>query len=237
MSAKCSSVKRIQKEISEIQSDHSEFYFAAPLEDNLFEWHFTIAGPQETEFAGGLYHGQILLPPEYPFRPPWVVFKTPNGRFQLNQKICLSVTAYHPEEWNPSWGIRTVLMGIISHFPTEDKSSIGYLGYSKEERAKLAKESVDFVCPVCKVPNHSLVKRPFDFQNEEKEFKTEILPKENSKKEKLKTIERNVAAENENSSQQPHQRKDSSVGIIFLVVSFVVILIAVFVSINKAINS
>lgn len=161
MSSKNPSVKRIQREIAEILSDHSDFYSAAPLEDNLFEWHFTIAGPKETEFEGGLYHGKILLPSEYPFKPPWIEFKTPNGRFQLHQKICLSVTAHHPEEWNPSWGIRTVLLGIISHFPVEDKSSIGYLDYSKEERKKLARESVDFVCPTCNASNKSLLPSAF----------------------------------------------------------------------------
>ena len=25
-------------------------YFAAPLEDNLFEWHFTVRGPEDTDF-------------------------------------------------------------------------------------------------------------------------------------------------------------------------------------------
>ena len=28
----------------------------------------------------------------------------PNGRFELNQKICLSASAYHPEMWQASWG-------------------------------------------------------------------------------------------------------------------------------------
>lgn len=149
----CSAIKRIHRELQEIIQDTSKeqpaLYWAKPLEENLFEWHFTLKGPPETDYAEGLYHGIILLPPEYPFRPPWVIFKTPNGRFELNRKICLSITAYHPEEWNPSWGIRTVLLAIISHFPTEDKSSIGYLEYSGEERRALAKSSREFHCPVC----------------------------------------------------------------------------------------
>lgn len=39
-------------------------------QDNIFEWHFAIRGPSETEFEGGIYHGRIQLPPEYPFKPP-----------------------------------------------------------------------------------------------------------------------------------------------------------------------
>ena len=45
-------------------------------QDDLFEWHFTIRGPKDTEFEGGLYHGRILLPAEFPYRPPDIIFLT-----------------------------------------------------------------------------------------------------------------------------------------------------------------
>ena len=51
-------------------------YHATPLETNMFEWHFTIRGPPDTAFEGGIYHGRILLPAEYPFKPPNIVFLT-----------------------------------------------------------------------------------------------------------------------------------------------------------------
>jgi ubiquitin-conjugating enzyme E2 J1 len=51
------------------------------------EWHCTIRGPSGTEFEGGLYHFRILLPSEYPFRPPSILMLTPNGRFELNTKV------------------------------------------------------------------------------------------------------------------------------------------------------
>ena len=51
-------------------------YFAQPLSDNLFEWHFTVRGPADTEFDGGIYHGRIILPPDYPMKPPNFVFLT-----------------------------------------------------------------------------------------------------------------------------------------------------------------
>jgi len=28
----------------------------------------------------------------------------PNGRFKVGEKICLSITGYHPEFWQPAWG-------------------------------------------------------------------------------------------------------------------------------------
>lgn len=54
----------------------TEEYYASPLDDNLFEWHFTVRGPSDTEFEGGFYHGRILLPPQYPMQPPNIILLT-----------------------------------------------------------------------------------------------------------------------------------------------------------------
>lgn len=46
------------------------------FKDNLFEWHFTIRGPEDSEFEGGIYHGRIILPPDYPMKPPSIILLT-----------------------------------------------------------------------------------------------------------------------------------------------------------------
>ena len=76
-------VKRIMREVREFQRSKSSQCDAAPLEDNIFEWHFTIRGAEGTDFSGGIYHGRILLPAEYPMKPPNIVLLTPNGRFEV----------------------------------------------------------------------------------------------------------------------------------------------------------
>lgn len=58
---------------------------ASPLEDNMFEWHFTIRGPTETEFEGGIYHGRLVLPSEYPLKPPAIYLLTVLIRFIISQ--------------------------------------------------------------------------------------------------------------------------------------------------------
>ncbi|XP_060076224.1 mucin-2-like [Ylistrum balloti] len=141
-------VKRLMKEAQELR-EPTEQYHAQPLEDNLFEWHFTIRGPGESEFDGGLYHGRIVLPPEYPMKPPSIILLTPNGRFEVFKKICLSISGHHPESWQPSWSIRTALLAIIGFMPTHGAGAIGSLDYSKEERVKLAKKSLEWKCPTC----------------------------------------------------------------------------------------
>lgn len=63
MSRLSPAAKRIMTEAREL-AEPTDQYAAAPLEENMFEWHFTIAGPKDTEFEGGRYHG--LLYTSYP---------------------------------------------------------------------------------------------------------------------------------------------------------------------------
>lgn len=143
------SKKRIFADIRELRANVSSNYTAEPLEDNIFEWHFTIRGPQQTNFEGGVYHGRIILPSEYPFKPPSIIFLTPNGRFQVGKKICLSISAHHPEHWQPAWGVRLILEALISFLPTEANGALGALDWSAEERTKLAMQSQEWCCPRC----------------------------------------------------------------------------------------
>ncbi|XP_010778243.1 ubiquitin-conjugating enzyme E2 J1 [Notothenia coriiceps] len=117
--------------------------------DNLFEWHFSVRGPPDSDFDGGVYHGRIVLPPEYPMKPPSIILLTPNGRFEVGKKICLSISGHHPETWQPSWSIRTALIAIIGFMPTKGEGAIGSLDYTPEERRALAKKSQDFCCEAC----------------------------------------------------------------------------------------
>lgn len=147
--SKSPALRRIQADIRELSIEPSDRYHAHPLENDMFEWHFTIRGADGTDFEGGYYHGRILLPAEYPFKPPNIVFLTPSGRFEVNTKVCLSFSAYHPELWQPAWGIRLILEALVSFLPTKGDGAIGALDWTSEERRRLAKKSVDYVCPVC----------------------------------------------------------------------------------------
>ncbi|KAH0830503.1 ubiquitin-conjugating enzyme/RWD-like protein [Lanmaoa asiatica] len=150
-------VKRIMQEARELANDSCTDYHAAPLEDDIFEWHCTIRGPSGTEFEGGLYHFRILLPAEYPFRPPSLMMLTPNGRFELNTKICISFTncwsialfhtwsrlihrTDHEEEWQPAWGVRTAILGLQGFFPLKGSAAngVGSVEYPVSERKRLA---------------------------------------------------------------------------------------------------
>jgi len=155
-------VKRIMQEARELANDPCTDYSAAPLEDDIFEWHCTLRGPPGTEFEGGLYHFRILLPAEYPFRPPSIMILTPNGRFELNTKICISFTSYHEELWQPAWGVRTAIIGLQGFFPLKGQAAVGVgsIEYPANERKRLAALSREWTCPICETTNLDLLPDP-----------------------------------------------------------------------------
>ncbi|CAK9071204.1 unnamed protein product [Durusdinium trenchii] len=140
-----SSIKRIQRELKEINESPSKHWTAGPATDDLFEWIFAVRGPPETDFEGGIYTGKIVLPVNYPLAPPSITLLTPSGRWEVGKKICLSNTNYHPDLWQPAWGIRTMMEALRSHFPAAGDGAIGALDWPSDMRKRLAQESLDFV--------------------------------------------------------------------------------------------
>ena len=146
---KSPTVKRILQEARELSLSPDPTLYAAPLETNLFEWHFTIAGPPSTPYSNGIYHGRIILPSTYPLRPPSFRFLTPSGRFETNREICLSISGHHEESWQPAWGIRTALCAIRAFMAGEAKGQVGGLDMQEGARKRLALESKTWRCQGC----------------------------------------------------------------------------------------
>ncbi|KAL4807602.1 ubiquitin-conjugating enzyme/RWD-like protein [Aspergillus unguis] len=158
--AQSRSLRRLMKEAAELSSSPSPHFHAAPTTDsNLFDWHFTLAGPPETPYAGGIYHGRIVLPPTYPLRPPSFRFLTPSGRFEVNREICLSISGHHEEMWQPAWGIRTALIAIRSFMEGDARGQVGGLeGVSDEIRKRWAQASRSWRCESCGKSNEEVLR-------------------------------------------------------------------------------
>ena len=200
------SLKRIQKEFQNMINDPSEDFYANPIKDDMFCWHFTIRGPPDTEFEGGLYHGIIKLPMSYPNRPPSIMFLTPNGRFDVNMDVCLSMTRYHKEEWQAAWTIRSMLEAIIAFFPVkEEHNAIGALDSSVESRKHFAKLSVKYKCDICG-PIADLLKPIQKTENNDKKNNTRKnsnsnnLENKNNKNIKSNNIHNNIKKDGDSSS-------------------------------------
>jgi ubiquitin-conjugating enzyme E2 D/E len=106
-------LKRLQKEVSEIQKDTPANCSAGPNNNDLFNWEATIIGPTETPYEGGIFKLKILFPADYPFKPPKITFETriyhPN--INANGGICLDILK---DQWSPALNITKVLLSICS---------------------------------------------------------------------------------------------------------------------------
>ncbi|KAI8952204.1 ubiquitin-conjugating enzyme/RWD-like protein [Xylaria longipes] len=154
---KSPTIKRILREAAELSNSPSPEYTAAPLDSDLFEWHFTLRGPPKSAFAEGIYHGRIVLPPAYPLSPPSFRFTTPSGRFEPNREICLSISGHHEETWQPAWGVRTALVALRTFMETGAGGQIGGLDTSDAVRARLAASSRAWRCGVCARTNEEII--------------------------------------------------------------------------------
>ncbi|CAN3353931.1 ubiquitin-conjugating enzyme E2 6 [Diutina catenulata] len=134
------SQKRLAKEYKSIQANPPPYIDAKPNDENILEWHYVITGPPQTPFEGGQYHGMLRFPAEYPFKPPSISMITPNGRFTTNMRLCLSMSDYHPDTWNPAWSVATILTGLLS-FMTGDESTTGSISTTDAVKRRLARDS------------------------------------------------------------------------------------------------
>jgi len=69
---------------------------------------------------------------------------TPNGRFDINCKICLTNSGYHPESHTPAWNIKTILLGMMSIMSDDSTSGIGHLRMDELTRKQMRDNSFSY---------------------------------------------------------------------------------------------
>eukprot|EP00294_Goniomonas_avonlea_P011019 CAMPEP_0114543494 /NCGR_PEP_ID=MMETSP0114-20121206/2385_1 /TAXON_ID=31324 /ORGANISM="Goniomonas sp, Strain m" /LENGTH=377 /DNA_ID=CAMNT_0001727835 /DNA_START=9 /DNA_END=1139 /DNA_ORIENTATION=+ len=136
-------ILRLKKEMANFNKDPPPFIHIAVNERNMLIWHYLIEGPPGTPYAGGWFWGRLRFPSEYPYKPPSIQMHTPNGRFRINTRLCLSMSDYHPETWNPSWSLSTVITGLLS-FMLESTPTAGSVETPESEKRALAAVSAEF---------------------------------------------------------------------------------------------
>ncbi|XP_034113412.2 ubiquitin-conjugating enzyme E2 J2 [Drosophila albomicans] len=136
-------VSRMKQDYMRLKRDPLPYITAEPLPNNILEWHYCVKGPEDSPYYGGYYHGTLLFPREFPFKPPSIYMLTPNGRFKINTRLCLSISDFHPDTWNPTWCVGTILTGLLS-FMLESTPTLGSIESSNYDKQVFAQKSLAF---------------------------------------------------------------------------------------------
>lgn len=134
---------RLRKEFARLVKAPPPLIEAVPLESNILEWHYVLTGPPNSPYEGGVYTGKLIFPPQYPFKPPSILMTTPSGRFKTDTRLCLSMSDFHPESWQPLWSVASLLIGLQS-FMLESTPTLGSIETSDEVKREYAQRSLEY---------------------------------------------------------------------------------------------
>ncbi|RDD44075.1 Ubiquitin-conjugating enzyme E2 J2 [Trichoplax sp. H2] len=147
---------RLRQDYLRLKKDPVPYIEATPLSSNILEWngekngpcnsmimHYVVIGPEGSPYEDGYYHGKLVFSRDYPFKPPSIYMITPNGRFKCNTRLCLSISDFHPDTWNPAWSVSTILTGLLS-FMLEKTSTLGSIETADFTKRRLAWESLQY---------------------------------------------------------------------------------------------
>ena len=104
---------RLKKEYEELQKNDIPNISAGLKNGNLYEWEAVILGPDGTPYSNGVFHLNVSISSDYPFKPPIVIFKTKIYHPNINSagNICLDILK---NNWNASLTISKILLSICS---------------------------------------------------------------------------------------------------------------------------
>jgi ubiquitin-conjugating enzyme E2 D/E len=108
-------IKRIQNELRMFKKDPPSGCMVEAVEGDLYHWTGTIIGPPDTPYDGGIFHVDIVFPPEFPHKPPTIKFTTKvyHPNVGDNGDICIDTLK---DKWIPAMSIGSVLQAISSLF-------------------------------------------------------------------------------------------------------------------------
>ena len=189
---------RLVADIKEIMknplTEHGIYY--AHDETDMLKGYALIIGPSETIYSDGFYLFEFFFPPNYPFSPPTLKFRTTDGltRFHpnlyRNGKVCLSIlNTWKGEQWTSCQTVRSILLTLITLFhnqpllnePGFTTKSKDFIPYNETIQYRNYKGSILGIVnqqhlPPLFIPFYTFIKKHFlkEYENIKKRLEDEI---------------------------------------------------------------
>lgn len=135
---------RIMAQYKKATKDPNEYVMFSVSEEDASVWYLILRNIEglEDEFKGGEYLVKMIYKGVY--NPPEFYFKTKNGLYDIDCKICISIGEYHKDQYRATLGMagfaNQLVSGLIGW--REIGSGISIIKTSASKKKEYAKESV-----------------------------------------------------------------------------------------------
>lgn len=83
---------------------------------SLRVWYVMLTGftGNNDEYVGGEYLVRMEIPVDFPFAPPHFYLLTPNGLYDCEHKVCISIGEFHSEDYRAALGVSGFCEQLVS---------------------------------------------------------------------------------------------------------------------------
>jgi ubiquitin-protein ligase len=186
--------RALMHDLNYINKNPLPFASARPLGDNLLLWHGNLTAPENSPYAGAVFHIQLTFPETYPTNPPSGTMLTPLPHPHVHRdRICLDLLSdfrgYFAAEghkihegitgWSSAYSVQTILLQLqtfLMDLRPED-GGLPLHQYLSQIPESLKKANA-FKCPHCEHSSENVwppLGRPDDDMNEVPKSEADII--------------------------------------------------------------
>jgi ubiquitin-protein ligase len=120
-----SATRSLMLDLKQIQANPLPLVAAHPLEGDIFCWHGNLVGPENTPYAGGIFHIELKFPKTYPLDSPSATILSPLPHPHVrNGKICMDILSDYESYfkniqdgsksvgWSSAYSVQTLLLQL-----------------------------------------------------------------------------------------------------------------------------